>query len=262
MSTTLGRSVVATTTRRGDAARARAKKKRSGGGRSGNDDYAQDFARYGSFDESYTEGAGMLLGKGELRSSGTRRGAKGRSGAGYDAVAGVLDALAEVKSERKSRGGGGRRYDAYGDDDEDAADEGAAADGTAAGEGEDFDAESAPKAKARPVRSAPAMAARPVPTQPQAPRPKPKVVVKPKKPAPAATMDPAQTKAKASQTLSKWGFSASDVETAIEATSASAGDGATAKKRQIAALDWMLANLPIDDVPDEYKLEAQQAQSA
>ena len=189
-------------------------------------------------------------------------GAKGRSGAGYDAVAGVLDALAEVKSERKSRGGGGRRYDAYGDDDEDAADEGAAADGTAAGEGEDFDAESAPKAKARPVRSAPAMAARPVPTQPQAPRPKPKVVVKPKKPAPAATMDPAQTKAKASQTLSKWGFSASDVETAIEATSASAGDGATAKKRQIAALDWMLANLPIDDVPDEYKLEAQQAQSA
>ena len=133
MSTTLGRSVVATTTRRGDAARARAKKKRSGGGRSGNDDYAQDFALYGSFDESYTEGAGLLLGKGELRSSGTRRGAKGRSGAGYDAVAGVLDALAEVKSERKSRGGGGRRYDAYGDDDEDAADEGAAADGTAAG---------------------------------------------------------------------------------------------------------------------------------
>jgi len=260
MSTTTARSVATTTPRRGDAARARAKKRRSGGGRSGNDEYAQDFALYGSFDESYADGAGLLLGKGEARSSGTRRGAKGRSGAGYDAVAGVLDALAEVKNERKSRGGGRRGYDARGDDDEDAEDEGAAADGTAAGE--DFDAEPAPKAKARPVRSAPAMTARPVPTQPRAPRPKPKVVVKPKKPAPAATMDPAETKAKASQTLSKWGFSASDVETAIEATSASAGDGATAKKRQIAALDWMLANLPIDNVPDEYKLEAQQARSA
>ena len=254
--------MAATTPRRGDAARARAKKRRSGGGRSGNDEYAQDFALYGSFDESYAEGAGLLLGKGELRSSGTRRGAKGRSGAGYDAVAGVLDALAEVKNERKSRGGGaaalrrvrGRRRGRGGRG------RGGGRDG--GGQGEDFDAEPAPKAKARPVRSAPAMAARPVPTQPQAPRPKPKVVVKPKKPAPAATMDPAQTKAKASQTLSKWGFSASDVETAIEATSASAGDGATAKKRQIAALDWMLANLPIDDVPDEYKLEAQQARSA
>ena len=94
--------MVATTTRRGDAARARAKKKRSGGGRSGNDDYAQDFALYGSFDESYTEGAGLLLGKGELRSSGTRR---GRSGAGYDAVAGVLDAGAAALSSFGSEAG-------------------------------------------------------------------------------------------------------------------------------------------------------------
>jgi hypothetical protein len=87
-------------------------------------------------------------------------------------------------------------------------------------------------------------------------------VVKPKAAAAApAAADPAATKAKASQTLSKWGFCARDVEAAMEATSASVGDGATAKKRQIAALDWMLMNAPIDDVPDEYKLEAQQARS-
>lgn len=100
---------------------------------------------YGLFDELYIEGVGLLFGKGELWSSGTR--AKGWLGVGYDVVVGVFDVLVEVKSERKLWGGGGRCYDVYGDDDEDAADEGAAADGTAAGEGEDFDVEFVLKVK-------------------------------------------------------------------------------------------------------------------
>ena len=74
----------------------------------------------------------------------------------------------------------------------------------------------------------------------------------------AAPSNPVETKAKASQTLAKWGFAAADVENALAKTDAQVGDGATAKKRQIAALDWLLVNCPMESIPDEYKREAQE----
>lgn len=248
-----------TTDRRRVVVVVEAKKKRRGGGSGGGNEYADDFALYGSFDESYAEGAGMLLGRREIGTASGRRGRDG--GAGYDAVAGVLDALSEVRNERRRRrGAGGRSTRAY--EDEEYEDEEYAEDEYAEDEETSDDADETPKPR-RATPPTPAPAPRNVrrPVEAPKPRPKPQVVVKPQKQANAAATDPSSTKAKALQTLSKWGFATSDAETAIEATSDAVGDAATAKKRQIAALDWLLANAPMDAVPEEYKIEAQRARA-
>ena len=222
--------------RRGARVAMGAKKAKRGGGNQ--DDYSSDFALYGSFDEDYGEGAGLLLGKQELR--GGAGVGRGKKKAGYDAVAGVLDALANERKARRSSSpapasGGGVGYAkksaAYDVDDEETG---------AESNGDDFVA--APAAKAA------------------APKPKlkPKPVAKPKQ---VEDVDPVSTTAKAAKTLQKWGFVDADVTAALDAVSASVGDGATAKKRQVAALDWLLANCEFDRVPDEYKLEAQQARA-
>jgi len=238
-----------------------AKKKRRGGGSNerGGTEYADDFALYGSFDESYADGAGLLLGKREFGTTSGRRGRDG--GGGYDAVVGVLDALSEVRNERRNRRDvGGRSTRAY--EDEAYEDEEYADDEYADDEETSADAVETPKPR-RATPPTPAPAPRNVrrPVEAPKPRPKPQVVVKPQKQANAAATDPSSTKAKALQTLCKWGFATSDAETAIEATSDANGDAATAKKRQIAALDWLLANAPMDAVPEEYKIEAQRARA-
>mmetsp|Transcript_1320 Transcript_1320/g.4148 ORF Transcript_1320/g.4148 Transcript_1320/m.4148 type:complete len:209 (-) Transcript_1320:1737-2363(-) len=84
--------------RRGARVAMGAKKAKRGGGNQ--DDYSSDFALYGSFDEDYGEGAGLLLGKQELR--GGAGVGRGKKKAGYDAVAGVLDALANERKARRS----------------------------------------------------------------------------------------------------------------------------------------------------------------
>ena len=227
--------------RRGARVAMGAKKAKRGGGNQ--DDYSSDFALYGSFDEDYGEGAGLLLGKQELR--GGAGVGRGKKKAGYDAVAGVLDALANERKARRSSSpapasGGGVGYvkksAAYDVEDEELG---------AESNGDDFVA--APAAKA----------AAPAPAAPK-PKPKPKPAAKPKQ---VEDVDPVSTTAKAAKTLQKWGFVDADVTAALDAVSASVGDGATAKKRQVAALDWLLANCEFDRVPDEYKLEAQQARA-
>mmetsp|Transcript_1321 Transcript_1321/g.4155 ORF Transcript_1321/g.4155 Transcript_1321/m.4155 type:complete len:265 (-) Transcript_1321:68-862(-) len=221
--------------RRGARVAMGAKKAKRGGGNQ--DDYSSDFALYGSFDEDYGEGAGLLLGKQELR--GGAGVGRGKKKAGYDAVAGVLDALANERKARRSSspapvsdgGVGYAKKSAYDVDDEETG---------AESNVDDFVA--APAAKAA------------VPK----PKLKPKPVAKPKQ---VEDVDPVSTTAKAAKTLQKWGFVDADVTVALDAVSASVGDGATAKKRQVAALDWLLANCEFDRVPDEYKLEAQQARA-
>jgi hypothetical protein len=221
--------------RRGARVAMGAKKAKRGGGNQ--DDYSSDFALYGSFDEDYGEGAGLLLGKQELR--GGAGVGRGKKKAGYDAVAGVLDALANERKARRSSspapvsdgGVGYAKKSAYDVDDEETG---------AESNVDDFVA--APAAKAA------------VPK----PKLKPKPVAKPKQ---VEDVDPVSTTAKAAKTLQKWGFVDADATAALDAVSASVGDGATAKKRQVAALDWLLANCEFDRVPDEYKLEAQQARA-
>ncbi|CAL52399.1 unnamed product [Ostreococcus tauri] len=232
--------------RRRARARVAAKKRRPGGG--GANDYSDDFALYGSFDESYADGAGMILGKNESGRRGKRAGGKRAS---YDAVAGVLEALSEVRTERRQRAprwsrSGGDGGASSGDDDEEA---GVGSFATFAEEVDGSVQETPREARPAPVREPKRpVAARPTPPRPKA-APKPKLT---------ATVDPVETKAKATQTLCKWGFAASDIEIAIEKTVEKVGDSATAKKRQIAALDWLLMNCPMENVPDEYRREAQQ----
>ena len=235
------KAATTTTTRgRGALAVTRAKKSKRGGG-GAKDDYSSDFALYGSFDEDYGEGAGLLLGKQELR--GGAGVGRGKKKAGYDAVAGVLDALAaERKSRRSSTSSGGGYANKGGDDDDEDFEDAEAGVGGA----KDVAPVDAPTAKAA-VRA-------PV----EKPKPKPKPVAKPKQ---AEDVDPLSTTAKAAKTLQKWGFADADASAALDAVSASVGDAATAKKRQVAALDWLLVNCEFDRVPDEYKLEAQQARA-
>jgi hypothetical protein len=255
-------------TRRGTLTLVDAKKKRrgggGGGGGGGSDDYASDFALYGSFDESYAEGAGMLLGKKELNSaSGKRRGGSGSSGGSYDAVAGVLEALAE---ERRSRNK--YRRDDY---DEEYYDDGEEEGEYYEEEEETINGTDSPSSDAQPrqqqstpqqQRPRQQQQRTPEKPKPQPQRPRPTAVGQAKANAqPKASTDPAETRAKALTTMQKWGFAQSDLEAALDATSASVGDAATAKKRQVAALDWLLVNCPMDAVPDEYKLEAQQARA-
>ena len=272
MTTSVARRGEFQKTPRGTLTLVDAKKKRrggggGGGGGGGSDDYASDFALYGSFDESYAEGAGMLLGKKELNSaSGKRRGGRGggsSSGGSYDAVAGVLEALAE---ERRSRNK--YRRDDYDEEYYDEEEE----------EGEYYEEEEetingtdSPSSDTQPRRqqSTPQQQRprqqqqrTPAKPKPQPQRPRPTAVGQAKANAqPKASTDPAETRAKALTTMQKWGFAQSDLEAALDATSASVGDAATAKKRQVAALDWLLVNCPMDAVPDEYKLEAQQARA-
>ena len=67
---------------------------------------------------------------------------------------------------------------------------------------------------------------------------------------------------KARQTLVKWGFEGADVDLALGATEAATADalveGQTEfnKKRQVAALDWLLLNAPEDSIPVEYRNDA------
>ena len=72
---------------------------------------------------------------------------------------------------------------------------------------------------------------------------------------------------KARQTLVKWGFEGADVDLALGATEAATVDalveGQTEfnKKRQVAALDWLLLNAPEDSIPVEYRNDAIRARS-
>jgi len=261
---TVARCVGFQRARRGRAMIADAKKKRrGGGGGGGSDDYSADFALYGSFDESYAEGAGMLLGKKQLNSaSGKRRGGGGSGGGSYDAVAGVLEALAsERRSRNKYRRDDDDQYYEEGEEDEEYFEEEEGNDGTdsPSSDARPRQPQSTSRGPRQQQQRMPSSAAKPKP-QPQRPRPtaagQAKANAQPK-----ASTDPAETRAKALTTMQKWGFTQSDLEAAFDATSASVGDAATAKKRQIAALDWLLVNCPMDAVPDEYKLEAQQARA-
>ena len=272
---------------------ARASGKKSKRSTSPNDDYASDFALYGSFDEDYGEGAGALLGKGEFAS---RKGQKKK--AGYDAVANVLDALAAERASRGGKGdfatnnsqgafdgvGRGRGFGVTRTREEIAREEGegeafgkasaevggttagrgrVAAEGagkkaTAVGSGEGAVKKVVPVVAAAAVPAVPA-AATPAPAAaPAAAAPKPKPAAKPKQ---VEDVDPASTSAKAMKTLQKWGFADADIDAALNAVNAAVGNTATAKKRQVAALDWLLAKCALDRVPEEYKVEAQKARA-
>lgn len=83
-----------------------------------------------------------------------------------------------------------------------------------------------------------------------------------------ATVEPAdagKAAKKARQTLCKWGFRGAEVDAALTATDAAPGEGEGQtefnKKRQVAALDWLLINAPEDGIPVEYKNDAIRARS-
>ena len=79
--------------------------------------------------------------------------------------------------------------------------------------------------------------------------------------------DAAKGAKKAGATLRKWGFAGDDVNEALSATEGALAEalveGQTAynKKRQVAALDWLLLNAPEERIPVDYKNDAIRARA-
>ena len=65
---------------------------------------------------------------------------------------------------------------------------------------------------------------------------------------------PEEAKAKATKTLAKWGFQEEDIAEAMK----NASDGSTAKQMQIQVLDYLLETAPLENIPQEYLMDAKQ----
>lgn len=239
---------------------ARAKKQQS---KNENPSYAQDFANYGSFDESYFEGADAMY-----KPSQTYQ--KGKQSERKKGAQTVLEILAEERKARRAANyDNNQQYDGEGDEDEFYEDD---EDDDVDDEKEDEEVivrrDESQRKKAPAIKAVVQEVSKPKPNKPNKPEAvaaaKPKSVLPPARTKPVAAAvaaapakkqkddTPEEAKAKAKKTLEKWGFRTEDIEVALK----NASEGDTAKQMQISVLDYLLESAPIENIPIEYLPDA------
>ncbi|CAL6395200.1 unnamed protein product [Bathycoccus prasinos] len=215
---------------------------------------SQDWANYGSFDESYFEDADTMYKPSQMFNT-TK--AKRKSGAQN-----VLEILAEERKQRRAQNY--VKYEEENWEEEEEEEEEYWEDEEEEVEEEYVNA-SAPAASAQSTMGS--VESKPKPTKPNnpparrapPPPPAPKVQSTPKpkpkpKPQPVKNETPEEAKAKATKTLAKWGFQNEDIAEAMK----NASDGSTAKQMQIQVLDYLLETAPLENIPQEYLMDAKQ----
>jgi hypothetical protein len=232
------------------------KKKGSGGGGGyggGNSTgFSQDWANYGSFDESYFEDADTMYKPSQMFNTSK---SKRKSGAQN-----VLEILAEERKQRRAQ-----NYVKYEEENWDEEEE--EEEYWDEEEEEEYYEEEEEFANANASSRAGSMGSvesKPKPTKPNnppakrapSPAPKPKSTPPPPKPKPKPVKNetPEEAKAKATKTLLKWGFQDEDIAEAMK----NASDGSTAKQMQIQVLDYLLETAPLENIPQEYLMDAKQ----
>jgi hypothetical protein len=232
------------------------KKKGSGGGGYGGGNstgFSQDWANYGSFDESYFEDADTMYKPSQMFNTSK---SKRKSGAQN-----VLEILAEERKQRRAQ-----NYVKYEEDNWDEEEEEEYWDEEEEEEYYEEEEEYANASASSRAGSMGSVESKPKPTKPNnppakrapPPAPKPKSTPpppKPKpKPQPVKNETPEEAKAKATKTLLKWGFQDEDIAEAMK----NASDGSTAKQMQIQVLDYLLETAPLENIPQEYLMDAKQ----
>ena len=229
---------------------------RGGGSGGSGGGFSQDWANYGSFDESYFEDADTMYKPSQMFNT-TK--AKRKSGAQN-----VLEILAEERKQRRAK-----NYVKYEDENWEEEEEEEEEEEYWEDEEEEVEEEyvnaSAPAASAQSTMGS--VESKPKPTKPNnpparrapPPPPAPKVQSTPKpkpkpKPQPVKNETPEEAKAKATKTLAKWGFQNEDIAEAMK----NASDGSTAKQMQIQVLDYLLETAPLENIPQEYLMDAKQ----
>jgi hypothetical protein len=226
---------------------------RGGGSGGSGGGFSQDWANYGSFDESYFEDADTMYKPSQMFNT-TK--AKRKSGAQN-----VLEILAEERKQRRAQ-----NYVKYEEENwEEEEEEEYWEDEEEEEVEEEYVNASAPAASAQSTMGS--VESKPKPTKPNnpparrapPPPPAPKVQSTPKpkpkpKPKPVKNETPEEAKAKATKTLAKWGFQEEDIAEAMK----NASDGSTAKQMQIQVLDYLLETAPLENIPQEYLMDAKQ----
>ena len=225
---------------------------RGGSGGSGGG-FSQDWANYGSFDESYFEDADTMYKPSQMFNT-TK--AKRKSGAQN-----VLEILAEERKQRRAQNYVKYEEENWEEEEEEEYWEEEEEDEVE----EEYVNASAPAASAQSTMGS--VESKPKPTKPNnpparrapPPPPAPKVQSTPKpkpkpKPKPVKNETPEEAKAKATKTLAKWGFQEEDIAEAMK----NASDGSTAKQMQIKVLDYLLETAPLENIPQEYLMDAKQ----
>jgi len=228
----------------------------SGGSGGSGGGFSQDWANYGSFDESYFEDADTMYKPSQMFNT-TK--AKRKSGAQN-----VLEILAEERKQRRAQNYVKYEEENWEEEEEEEEEEEYWEDEEEEVEEEYVNA-SAPAASAQSTMGS--VESKPKPTKPNnpparrapPPPPAPKVQSTPKpkpkpKPQPVKNETPEEAKAKATKTLAKWGFQNEDIAEAMK----NASDGSTAKQMQIQVLDYLLETAPLENIPQEYLMDAKQ----